>query len=124
MEQICKLCINGPVVESIDDLSIYGPSALSPQITPRAIAFWGSYYLGCLINMAATFVVELRCLVRRRAMREDKIAQYRAEASNCITRADMDTNKTSAIRWRRLAEEWLAMAEDLERRDNHGMSGN
>ena len=48
-------------------------------------------------------------------MHEDKIAQYRAEASICITRADMDTNKASAARWRRLAEEWLAMAENLER---------
>ena len=56
-------------------------------------------------------------------MHEDKIRQYRAEASTCITRADMDTNRTSAIRWRRLAEEWLAMAEDLEMRQKTEIDG-
>lgn len=57
-------------------------------------------------------------------MHEEKIAQYRAEASACITRADMDSNKTSAKRWRRLAEEWLAMAESLERGQHSRTDGN
>ena len=54
-------------------------------------------------------------------MHEDKIAQYRAEASICITPARTSIrNKASAARWRRLAEEWLAMAENLERGQRTG----
>jgi hypothetical protein len=50
-------------------------------------------------------------------MHEDKIAHYRAEAATCIVRADMDTNRITATRWRRLAEEWTRMADELESRN-------
>ena len=51
-------------------------------------------------------------------MHEDKIAEYRAEEAACITRADLDGNQASAARWRNLAQEWLAMAENLEKPRN------
>ena len=57
-------------------------------------------------------------------MHEEKIAEYRAEAAACISRADLDQNTGSAMRWRKLAQEWLAMAENLEQREKPILGGN
>ena len=57
-------------------------------------------------------------------MNEDKIAEYRAEAAVCISRAEMDTNKTTVLKWRSLAEEWTRKADELERKLNPPNSGN
>ena len=51
-------------------------------------------------------------------MHEAKIAEYRAEASACRARAERDTNKSTAARWLKVAEEWSRMADELECRDN------
>ena len=52
------------------------------------------------------------------AMHEDKIAEYRAQASACKARADADPNKSTAARWLKMADEWTRMADELERRSN------
>ena len=49
-------------------------------------------------------------------MQQENIAKYRAEAEACLTRADLEQNKTTAARWVKLAEEWFRMADELERR--------
>lgn len=51
-------------------------------------------------------------------MHEDKIAQYRVEAAICISRANADSNKSSAARWLKVAADWPRMADELERREN------
>lgn len=49
-------------------------------------------------------------------MHESKIAEYRAQAEACKTRAELDPNKSTAARWLKVAEEWTRMADELERR--------
>ena len=57
-------------------------------------------------------------------MHEQKIAEYRAAAAACKGRADADPNKSTAARWLKVAEEWVRMADDLERKLNPPHSGN
>ncbi len=47
-------------------------------------------------------------------MHEDKIAQYRAEASICISRANADSNKSTSACWLKVAADWTRMADELE----------
>jgi hypothetical protein len=47
-------------------------------------------------------------------MHEDKIAQYRAEAVICLSRANADSNKSTSARWRKVAADWTRMADELE----------
>jgi hypothetical protein len=51
-------------------------------------------------------------------MHESKIAEYRAQAAVCRARADLDPNKSTAARWLKVAEEWIRMADELERKEN------
>ena len=51
-------------------------------------------------------------------MHEDKIAEYRAEAAVCISRANSDSNKLAAARWLKLAADWTRMADGLETKLN------
>ena len=51
-------------------------------------------------------------------MHENKIAQYRAEASVCNSRANSDSNKSTSARWLKVAADWTRMADELERREN------
>jgi hypothetical protein len=48
-------------------------------------------------------------------MHESKISEYRAEAAACKSKAEADTNTTTAARWLNVADEWTRMADDLER---------
>jgi hypothetical protein len=48
----------------------------------------------------------------------EKIAEYRAQASACRTRAGAEANKSTAARWLKVADEWTCMADELERRHN------
>lgn len=47
-------------------------------------------------------------------MHEDKIAQYRAEAALCISRANADSNKSTSARWLKVAGDWTRMANELQ----------
>ena len=51
-------------------------------------------------------------------MHEDKIAEYRAAAAICISRANSDSNKSAADRWLKVAADWTRMADELERKLN------
>jgi hypothetical protein len=47
-------------------------------------------------------------------MHENKIAQYRAEAAICISRANAESNKLTSTRWLKVAADWTRMADELE----------
>ncbi|HUQ34739.1 MAG TPA: hypothetical protein VM144_00010 [Aestuariivirga sp.] len=47
-------------------------------------------------------------------MHEIKIAQYRAEAATCISRANADSNKSTSARWLKVAADWTRMSDELE----------
>ena len=49
-------------------------------------------------------------------MDEFKIAEYRAQAAACRTRAELEPNKSTATRWLKVAAEWSRMADELERK--------
>jgi hypothetical protein len=48
-------------------------------------------------------------------MHENKIAEYRAQAAACKAKAESESNKSTAARWQKVADEWIRMANDLER---------
>ena len=48
-------------------------------------------------------------------MNEAKIAEYRAAATDCRAQAAAEPNKSTAARWRQVAEEWDRMAKEVER---------
>lgn len=47
-------------------------------------------------------------------MDEFKIAEYRAQAEACRARAELESNKSTAARWLKVAVEWDRMADELE----------
>ena len=51
-------------------------------------------------------------------MHEDRIAEYRAQAAAFKAWADANSNKSTAARWLKVAEEWARMADELASRDN------
>ena len=52
-------------------------------------------------------------------MNEDKIAEYRAEAAVCISRANADSNKSTSARWLKVAADWTRMADELDAKSTH-----
>jgi hypothetical protein len=44
----------------------------------------------------------------------DTIELYRAEADDCLRRADIDTNESDKPLWITLAQSWLQLAEDAD----------
>ena len=46
-------------------------------------------------------------------MHEDKIEEYRAQAADCKARAELESDKTTSVRWLKVADEWFRMADDL-----------
>jgi hypothetical protein len=48
----------------------------------------------------------------------DTIEFCRAEASDCLRRADIDANETDRPLWMTLAQSWLQLAEDADRISN------
>ena len=49
-------------------------------------------------------------------MHDQKIAEYRAQAAECLARAELESNKSTASRWLKVAQEWTRMADHLEAR--------
>ena len=45
----------------------------------------------------------------------DTIALYHAEASQCLRRADTDSNENDKPLWATLAQSWLQLAEQADR---------
>jgi hypothetical protein len=45
----------------------------------------------------------------------DTIELYRAQADDCLRRADSDTNENDKPLWVTLAQSWLQLAEDADR---------
>ena len=45
----------------------------------------------------------------------DTIELYRAQADDCLRRADIDTNENDKPLWVTLAQSWLQLAEDADR---------
>ena len=45
----------------------------------------------------------------------DTMELYRAQADDCLRRADTDTNENDKPLWVTLAQSWLQLAEDADR---------
>jgi hypothetical protein len=48
----------------------------------------------------------------------DTVELCRAEADDCLRRADIDANENDKPLWITLAQSWLALAEDADRISN------
>ncbi|MPZ37580.1 MAG: hypothetical protein GEU95_05870 [Rhizobiales bacterium] len=53
----------------------------------------------------------------------DTIERCRAEADDCLRRADIDANENDRPLWITLAQSWLQLAEDADRISNEARSG-
>ena len=53
----------------------------------------------------------------------DTIELYRAQADDCLRRADTDTNENDKPLWVTLAQSWLQLAEHADRVSNDSRSG-
>lgn len=49
-------------------------------------------------------------------MSEEDIARFRAQAEECQAQADRSIRTTDKEAWLRMANEWLKLAQDVERR--------